>query len=83
MNPEEIEDKFAQCPQILECLIFTDGRGICADIYTEDSTAASEFIKNYNQDVPMYRQVYKVNYSDTPLEKTGSGKIKRKENVYV
>lgn len=83
VNPEEIEDKFAQCPQILECLIFTDGRGICADIYTEDSTAASEFIKNYNQDVPMYRQVYKVNYSATPLEKTGSGKIKRKENVYV
>lgn len=83
VSPEEIEEKLRICPQILECLIYADSKGICADVYTENETAAADFVKEYNEGVPLYRQVYKVNYSATPLEKTGSGKIKRKENVYV
>ena len=83
VNPEEIELQFGECKDILECMVYSDGKGICADIYTEKDTAAADFIKRYNEGVPLYRQVYKVNYSSAPLEKTGSGKIKRKENVYV
>lgn len=83
VNPEEIEAKFSECDAIAECLVYGDGKGICADIYTQDQAASAEFIQNYNESVPSYRQVYKVMYSAEPLEKTGSGKIKRKENVYV
>ena len=83
VNPEEIESKLGECKAILECMVFNDGKGICADVYTDNETDAADFIKRYNESVPLYRQVYKVNYSPTPLEKTGSGKIKRKENVYV
>lgn len=83
VNPEEIEAKFSECHDILESLVYSDGKGICADVYAEDHEAAKEFIKNYNNSVPMYRQVYKVNYLSSPLEKTGSGKIKRKGNVNV
>ena len=83
VNPEEIEAKFSECHDILESLLYSDGKGICADVYAEDHEAAKEFIKNYNNSVPMYRQVYKVNYLSSPLEKTGSGKIKRKGNVNV
>lgn len=80
VNPEEIEAKWSGCEHILECMVYSDGKGICADVYTENQEAAAAYIKEYNYDMPMYRQVYKVNYSAVPLEKTSSGKIKRKEN---
>lgn len=83
VNPEEIEAQFSKCPEILECLVYSDKKGICADVYTINESAASDFIKKYNEEVPLYRQVRKVTYSPAPLEKTGSGKIKRKENTYV
>lgn len=80
VNPEEIEAKWGSCTHILECMVYSDGKGICADVYTENQEAAAAYIKEYNYGMPMYRQVYKVNYSATPLEKTSTGKIKRKEN---
>lgn len=83
VNPEEIEAKFAECGDILESMVYDDGKGICADVYAANHENAKGFIKDYNSGVPMYRQVYKVNYSSTPLEKTGSGKIKRKKNEYI
>lgn len=83
VNPEEIEAAFSQCDDILESMVYNDTKGICAEVYTANQETAKEFIKKYNDSVPMYRQVYKVFYSSAPLEKTGSGKIKRKENAYV
>lgn len=80
VNPEEIEAKWGSCTHILECMVYSDGKGICADVYTENKDAAAAYIKEYNNEMPMYRQVYKVNYSSEPLEKTSTGKIKRKEN---
>ncbi len=81
VNPEEIEAKFGSCEDILECLVYSDGKGICADVYTLKEDAAAAFIKAYNEEMPFYRQVYKTFYQAEPLEKTGSGKIKRKINV--
>lgn len=81
VSPEELEAKFAECPAILECMVYSDGKGICADVYTDQKEISAEYIKSYNSGVPMYRQVYKVNYIGKPLEKTGNGKIKRKGNV--
>lgn len=81
VNPEEIEARFGKCPQILECLVYSDGKGICADVYTRDEPACAAYIKAYNESMPMYRHVYKVHYMVQPLEKTASGKIKRKENT--
>lgn len=81
VNPEEIEAKWSGCEAILESMVYSDGKGICAEVYTERPEQAKEFIAAYNADMPMYRQVYKVNYSSVPLEKTASGKIKRKANA--
>ena len=80
VNPEEIEAKWGSCVHIPECMVYSDGKGICADVYTTNREEAAAFIKAYNRNMPMYRQVYKVNYSSEPLEKTSTGKIKRKEN---
>lgn len=83
VNPEEIEGILGKCSAIPESLVYNDARGICADIYTQDRETAEAFIKAYNESVPKSRQLYKVSYSSGPLPKTGSGKIKRKENTYV
>ena len=80
VNPEEIEARFGQCTEILECMVYSDGKGIRAEVYTENERAAADYIRKYNGEVPLYRQVYKVDYSPVPLEKTGSGKIRRKGN---
>lgn len=80
VNPEEVESSLTRCPAIPECMVYSDGKGICADIYTTDPDSASAFIRTYNEEMPKYRQVYKVQFCAEPLEKTGSGKIKRKEN---
>lgn len=80
VNPEEIETALGKCPDILECLVYGDEKGIRADVYTENEEAARQFIRQYNVTVPMYRQVYKVECQTEPLEKTPTGKIKRKEN---
>lgn len=81
--PEEIEAKLYSCEDVTECMVYGDGKGICADIFTAKEDVVAAYVKQYNEGVPMYRQIYKINYSAEPLEKTGSGKIKRKENVYV
>lgn len=80
VNPEEIEAALGSCEAILECLVYGDGKGICADVYTGEKTKAMQYMIRYNGSVPRYHQVYKVFYSDIPLEKTASGKIKRKTN---
>ena len=81
VNPEEIEAQFGNCESILECMVYADEKGICADVYSHNQEDSAIFIKKYNKSVPRYQQVYKINYTTTPLEKTGSGKIKRKANV--
>lgn len=81
VNPEEIEATFGECSAIDECLVYSDGKGICADVFANDQATAAAFIKQYNESMPMYRQVYKVNYTEEPLPKTGSGKIQRKQNL--
>lgn len=80
VNPEEIEAVLGDCAPIEECVVYSNGTGICADVYTRDEAAAAAFIKKYNESVPSYRQVYKVFYSALPLPRTPSGKLKRKEN---
>lgn len=65
---------------IPESMAYSNSKGICADVYTEDEEEARRFIRRYNNSLPFYRQVYKVLCSASPLEKTSTGKIKRKEN---
>lgn len=81
VNPEEIEAALGACEAIAECLVYSDGKGICADVFADDRDAAAAYIRAYNEKMPMYRQVYKVIYTEDPLPKTGSGKLKRKENI--
>lgn len=82
VSPEELEAQLSRCDAIAECLVYGDGKGICADIYSRDSQAAADFIRAFNREQPLYRQIYKVNFSAVPLPKNGSGKLIRKEESH-
>lgn len=82
VSPEQLEELLYRCEYILECMVYSVPKGICADVYTLEQSAAASYIREYNRSVPTYHQIFRVNYYNTPLEKTGSGKIKRKENQY-
>lgn len=81
VNPEEIEGELNRCTAILECMVYADGKGIRADIYTRSQETAAAYIRQYNEGVPMYRRLHKVRYTAEPLQKTDSGKIIRKERL--
>lgn len=82
VSPEQLEELLYRCKYILECMVYSVRKGICADVYTLEQSAVASYIREYNRNVPTYHQIFRVNYYNTPLEKTGSGKIKRKENRY-
>lgn len=83
VSPEDLEETISECSAVIECVVYNDKKGICMDVYTEDEETVKKTVRNYNQSVPQYRQIYKVNYFTVPLEKTSTGKIKRKGNAYV
>lgn len=83
VSPEELEDTISECSAVIECMVYNDKKGICMDVYTDDEETVKKAVKTYNQSVPLYRQIYKVNYFTEPLEKNSTGKIKRKGNAYV
>lgn len=45
VNPEEIEKILNTSDDILECMVYSDKKGILADIYTENKKSAAAFIK--------------------------------------
>lgn len=79
VNPEDIEEFLNECSAVLECMVYGNIKGICADIYTHHRAIVETYIKAYSEKMPMYRHIYKVNYYEQPLEKTSSGKLKRKD----
>ena len=81
VNPGEVEEKLGRCPEIEECLVYSDGKGICADVFAVDEASSAAYIKHYNEEMPPSHQIYKVYFTKEPLPKTATGKIKRKENV--
>lgn len=78
VNPEEIEIQLQKSETIEEVLVYSDGKKICADIFSKNIDEAKKFIEHYNKNVPTYHQVHSCNFFNKELEKTRSGKIKRK-----
>lgn len=82
ISPEDVEATLMECDAVIECMVYSIPKGICADIVTQNPEAAAAHVKAYNQRNPIYKQIFKANYLSEPLPKTGSGKIKRKANQY-
>lgn len=92
VSPEAIEKKFNDIESISEVLVYAENDMIVADIYPNYSYFEDNKIENpdevvmsivdeLNKTAKASHIISKVNVLKTPLERTGSGKIKRKANV--
>lgn len=92
VSPEAIEKKFNDIDSISEVLVYAERNMIVADIfpdytYFEDNKIDNpeeviiSIVKELNKTSKASHTIAKVNVLKTPLEKTASGKIKRKANV--
>lgn len=77
VNPEGIESFLNTDENIIESLVYSNGKVICAKIYTNNEEEAKKKVLSYNKSVVRYKRINKVEYCDKPLQKTGMGKIKR------
>lgn len=91
VSPEAIEKKFNDIESISEVLVYAEKNMIVADIYPnysyfEDNKIENpeeviiSIVKEFNKTSKASHTIAKVNVLKTPLERTGSGKIKRKVN---
>ncbi|MGN0314572.1 MAG: AMP-binding protein [Fusicatenibacter sp.] len=93
VSPEEIESRFAACREIREIRVGEKENRITAWIYPQYSKNSTEkekkavreiiqnAVKNYNESVPLYKQIQKTEFSEIPLEKTASGKLIRHDRM--
>lgn len=79
INTEELETFFCSCDAILECRISSHNDAIHLEIVTKDRCKAKAFVDAYNDKMPLTFQIHKVAYFTSPLPRTSSGKIIRKE----
>ncbi len=79
INPEEIENILNNNPFIRECVIFERNDRIIAGIYADEKDALEikEFVKSVNNDLPIFKRIHKIEFSDKEFPKTASGKIRR------
>ncbi len=83
VSPEELEQKLFSCPSVKEVVVSGSDGGIAACVYLGDCgkegrREVEAWVDTLNRREPTYRQIRRLCFRDTPFEKTGSGKIKRK-----
>lgn len=78
--PEELESKLLKCDLVKECLVKEIDKKIGCDIFCakEHEEAIQDYINQMNKEIPLYKRISVVLFRDEPLERTESGKIKRK-----
>lgn len=81
LNPEEVERQFERCDAIIECQIWYHDEDsiLCLDVYTNNGEAVQRAVEMYNEENSLSYQIRRIFYRDKPFEKTGSGKMMRKE----
>lgn len=89
VSPEEIEAKLSVCLNICEVVVCEEKDRIAAHIFPQydenaDEAARAEiqdsirsYIKQYNKEVPTFKQIAFTHFTSEPFEKTSSGKIVR------
>lgn len=83
--PTVLEDKLLAVPGIKEAEVFQYADGtIVAEIYTtETEQAIKEKIGILNRDLPKFLQIKGYNIHRSPLEKTETGKLKRRQALWM
>lgn len=77
--PEEIEEKLAQIPNVVEVMVYGEDDAITAEIFAEDRTGIKEAVNKYNRSQPLHKHIKKIKFRDEEFEKTTTHKIKRNQ----
>lgn len=94
VSPEAIEKKFSSYPLVEEVMVYAENNRIVAEIYPNLTYAESSDIEDIslelnkitdllNENAKQSHYVSGVIVRNEPFEKTGSGKIIRKENTVI
>lgn len=80
INPEIWEEEIrSSCEAISEIIIFEQDNKVVTSIYAENEVReeAEKAIDRFNAKIPYAQRIQKIFFSDEPLPKTSTGKIKR------
>jgi len=84
IHPTVLEDKLLAIPGIKEAEVFQYADGtIVAEIYAvEAEQVIKEKVEKLNRDLPKFLQIKGYNIHRCPLEKTETGKLKRRQTLW-
>lgn len=87
VSPEEIEGRLCRCGDILESVVYAREDQLAVFIYPREAPEEQKesvrekirhAVEDYNESVPLYRQIKKVEFMEKPPERTSSGKLQRR-----
>ena len=80
ISPEELEGMLEKCPAVQECIVKELGKKIGVVVYCEKEhqQTVRDFVTQMNRTVPLYKRIGVVEFSETPLPRTATGKLVRK-----
>lgn len=87
IHPEDIERKINALPEVSESIVLArDGRLVAIVVpnytihhtpYTDDAALRRNILRTINPQLPLFSQLYDIEITDTPLQKTEKQTIKR------
>ena len=80
ISPEELEGMLEKCPAVQECIVKELGKKIGVVVYCEQEhqQTVRDFVTQMNRTIPLYKRIGVVEFSETPLPRTATGKLVRK-----
>ncbi len=76
IHPEDIERKINALPEVKESIVLArDGKLVA--IVVADTDVRRHILRTVNPELPLYSQLYDVEITDTPLQKTEKQTLKR------
>ena len=80
ISPEELEGMVEKCPAVQECIVKELGKKIGVVVYCEQEhqQTVRDFVTQMNRTIPLYKRIGVVEFSETPLPRTATGKLVRK-----
>ena len=80
ISPEELEGMVEKCPVVKECIVKELGKKIGVVVYCEQEhqQTVRDFVTQMNRTIPLYKRIGVVEFSETPLPRTATGKLVRK-----
>lgn len=79
VSPEELEKLVYKNENVLECKVVEKNDRLRVEIYADSQFRdnITDFVHELNNELPIFKRLYGIDFRDTEFEKTANGKIKR------